>query len=117
MFQYPLVDRVGFEGYGDWCDECGVIKFQYPLVDRVGFEGNDTTALSRVIDRFSILWWIELVLRVAVAVGGCGVQVFQYPLVDRVGFEGAGQLTAALEPWRFSILWWIELVLRVQQRG
>ena len=39
QFQYPLVDRVGFEGQRR-CSPAGCnYKFQYPLVDRVGFEG------------------------------------------------------------------------------
>ena len=39
--------------------------------------------------RFSILWWIELVLRVVTVIRAIQEVVpFQYPLVDRVGFEG-----------------------------
>ena len=39
MFQYPLVDRVGFEGTDAGPDTRRAGLFQYPLVDRVGFEG------------------------------------------------------------------------------
>ena len=38
-FQYPLVDRVGFEGLHEINESAGQVEFQYPLVDRVGFEG------------------------------------------------------------------------------
>ena len=64
-FQYPLVDRVGFEG-GRGRVAVGRVRvvFQYPLVDRVGFEGTASV--------FSTATAIQ----------------FQYPLVDRVGFEG-----------------------------
>ena len=40
-----------------------VCKFQYPLVDRVGFEGYELPAIPALPAGFSILWWIELVLR------------------------------------------------------
>ena len=38
-FQYPLVDRVGFEGLRALLRSRTPARFQYPLVDRVGFEG------------------------------------------------------------------------------
>ena len=65
------------------------VLFQYPLVDRVGFEGRVVMASPPYQPGFSILWWIELVLRgetleMEDVAGG----LFQYPLVDRVGFEG-----------------------------
>ena len=88
--------------------------FQYPLVDRVGFEGYQIDFHFPIPFGFSILWWIELVLRGHKTPGyTVTVAAFQYPLVDRVGFEGL----STVPPWaglrrRFSILWWIELVLR-----
>ena len=87
MFQYPLVDRVGFEGVYQQAIYGICARFQYPLVDRVGFEGHADTPMGEHVVGFSILWWIELVLR-----GRCGARAhvlhssFQYPLVDRVGF-------------------------------
>ena len=63
MFQYPLVDRVGFEGRNLHAASAAVAKFQYPLVDRVGFEGAPTSLTATNTPSFSILWWIELVLR------------------------------------------------------
>ena len=139
-FQYPLVDRVGFEG--SFVDDAPwkPRRFQYPLVDRVGFEGYTRILIDAETRSFSILWWIELVLRGHQrhkhphATPACfsilwwielvlrdtpsppnslSVRAFQYPLVDRVGFEGAPSSGAsACGQIRFSILWWIELVLR-----
>ena len=40
-----------------------MILFQYPLVDRVGFEGPLNMIQLGRESGFSILWWIELVLR------------------------------------------------------
>ena len=44
-------------------DQPAVNRFQYPLVDRVGFEGWPTASQNAPANSFSILWWIELVLR------------------------------------------------------
>ena len=92
-FQYPLVDRVGFEGDLDSTNYVSSGPFQYPLVDRVGFEGK-SAAIMEIMNNasFSILWWIELVLR------------------------GASRLSAMSVSACFSILWWIELVLRAAWR-
>ena len=57
-------------------------------MDRVGFEGQAIQAGVAGHNRFSILWWIELVLRVVLPCPSGAVIEFQYPLVDRVGFEG-----------------------------
>ena len=137
-FQYPLVDRVGFEGAVRAVDERQRHEFQYPLVDRVGFEGRSGVNEEQAAGCFSILWWIELVLRVAwpggitylhtpfqyplvdrvgfegtdLRLAQAGNREFQYPLVDRVGFEGQVGMLANNQPPCFSILWWIELVLR-----
>ena len=68
------------------------VLFQYPLVDRVGFEGHPASPAPAHAQRFSILWWIELVLRgAASALRRLAPAQFQYPLVDRVGFEGPGK--------------------------
>ena len=90
------------------------VEFQYPLVDRVGFEGTlPSPRAVRARTCFSILWWIELVLRDAVSSGAVTVALtFQYPLVDRVGFEGDQTGRTSRTTTSFSILWWIELVLR-----
>ena len=113
-FQYPLVDRVGFEGAQLGQRLVLVRKFQYPLVDRVGFEGLESLCPGSSSLCFSILWWIELVLRGQAAARPARFQrVFQYPLVDRVGFEGRKkERISTPDGTRFSILWWIELVLR-----
>ena len=119
-FQYPLVDRVGFEGALMLILLLTPRQFQYPLVDRVGFEGPSALLLPPSQACFSILWWIELVLRGASLLAFVVVVIgFQYPLVDRVGFEGAPCISSARRTVSFSILWWIELVLRVfsRQRG
>ncbi len=39
MFQYPLVDRLGFGGLPAAEGADGLGEFQYPLVDRLGFGG------------------------------------------------------------------------------
>ena len=89
------------------------IVFQYPLVDRVGFEGTAVGVGDGRELGFSILWWIELVLRdPTTSTRSVTVGAFQYPLVDRVGFEGRNSQSSSGTPACFSILWWIELVLR-----
>ena len=90
-------------------------EFQYPLVDRVGFEGAGAAGSASIAQAgFSILWWIELVLRVAHRTPLTSLSCwFQYPLVDRVGFEGPCAALPRQSLRCFSILWWIELVLRL----
>ena len=69
-----------------------VFWFQYPLVDRVGFEGNELVNMHiGQFVGFSILWWIELVLR------------------------GRWRSSSTRRRASFSILWWIELVLRAER--
>ena len=103
-FQYPLVDRVGFEGSQAIRVVPEPLKFQYPLVDRVGFEGH--TVLPPGLNT-SISFQYPLVDRVgfegtAATIPGGTIQKFQYPLVDRVGFEGTSIFVLTLRSTRFQ---------------
>ena len=64
IFQYPLMDRLGFWGEIPTRTNRRDAKFQYPLMDRLGFWG----AKSCSSNRMSL--------------------IFQYPLMDRLGFWG-----------------------------
>ena len=103
LFQYPLVDRVGFEG----AQRCQYrsrlwsfsILWWIELVLRA--LTHDTGRMLTFC--FSILWWIELVLRaIAIDADGSATIKFQYPLVDRVGFEGLASIDGGLVVLRFQ---------------
>ena len=87
-------------------------------MDRVGFEGG--TSMSRRMSHasFSILWWIELVLRddevraIHAAYKSFSILWWiELVLRETVTPEMAARWLG------FSILWWIELVLRGKRTG
>jgi len=82
LFQYPLVDRLGFWLSAPKPDIAGTM-FQYPLVDRLGFWHDD--------------WrWVEQLATVSVSSGGS------------IGVLVSVVLSAIQGILCFSILWWID---------
>ena len=54
LFQYPLMDRLGFWGRGTAYAFGGAVLFQYPLMDRLGFWGASMAPHPRSTRYFSI---------------------------------------------------------------
>ena len=129
MFQYPLMDRLGFWGYDLACrlvypDVVSVSadgstwflgrgapvgyeqhrEFQYPLMDRLGFWGDCVTRPYRRESEFQY----PLMDRLGFwgssnSFSSASASMFQYPLMDRLGFWGGRAMWSLLHQDCFSI--------------